>query len=142
MTNTVKIDWNKPLRTKRGDKVRRVLCLDAIDLAGAVLVERMDGCVMRFTIDGKSPYCDDNLENYSELSDVSVDTLIWVKQGIPDRWISRHFAGEQDGRAACWNSGCTSATAGSKFNVTEWKFYSITRPESYTHWTDNPKETS
>ena len=141
MTNTVKIDWNKPLRTKRGDKVRRVLCLDAIDLAGAVLVERMDGCVMRFTIDGKSPYCDDNLENYSELSELPMDTLIWVKDSYSTHWVPRYFASERNGRAACWNSGSTSKTAMSVGEVREWELYSIPRPEGYTHWTDNPKET-
>ena len=140
------IDWKKPLRTIEGCKVRRVLCLDAIDPDGPVLVELVNGGVVRFTNEGKAAHCRTvSIENYSELSDIPVDTPIWVKDLANNRWLPRYFAGEQNGHPTCWDEGCTSKTSVSEDKVTEWKFYSLTRPEGYTHWADkldNPKEAS
>ena len=127
-----KIDWNKPLRTTEGYKVRRVLCLDAIDPDGpdgCVLVELWSGRVARFSIEGKAAFWGDvNLENYSELFDVPVDTLIWVKEFTNNHWIPRYFAGEQDGHPTGWNDGRTSKTAVNKDDVTKWNLYSLTHP--------------
>ena len=144
MTN--KIDWNKPLRKTNGHKVRRVFCTDAIDPSYPVLVEMMDGCVMRYSSEGiHSVWENSNLENYSELLGVPIDTLIWVKDFPTQCWKTRYFAREKNGLAVCWETGLTSKTSYSECDVLEWKFYSLTRPEGCTHWTDkleNPKEAS
>ena len=130
------IDWNKPLRLTDGRKVHRVLCLDAIDPDGPVLAELINGSVVRLSSEGKSPYCGYYLENYSELSDVPVDTLIWVKDFPTQCWRTRYFAREKNGLAVCWPAGGTSKTSVHEGDVTEWGLYSITKPEGYTHWTD------
>ena len=138
------IDWTKPLRTTGGIKVHRVLCLDSIHPTYPVLVEMMDARVVRFSIEGINKFwADDNLENYSELSDVPIDTLMWVSDALGHCWEARYFAREKDGHAVCWSDGKTSKTSYNKYNVVEWNLYSLTRPEGYTHWTDelaNSKE--
>ena len=131
------IDWTKPLRMNDGRKVRRVLCTDRGNESFPVVVEAANGDIYCYTREGRNNgHVTCHLENYSALTGLPVDTLIWVRMHGDNQWVARYFAREQDGYAACWVSGATSKTVDSASRDTQWKLYSLTRPEGCTHWTD------
>lgn len=64
------------------------------------------------------------------LPEIAVDTPVWVRDGVSQAWVKRHFAEwASDGRIMTYNGGCTSHTAtGEPFISSCWDYYSLTDP--------------
>lgn len=61
------------------------------------------------------------------LPGVKIDTPVWVRDQVSDRWRRRHSAGwTDDGKMLCWSGGGTSHTTD---NTTIWVYYSLEEPK-------------
>lgn len=63
-------------------------------------------------------------------SKVPVDTKIYVRESIYDRWYGRHFAKYENGKIYAWCAGYTSWSADGEDNVMPWKYAKLAVEEN------------
>jgi len=138
------IDFARPCRTimeKIKVQILATALPEGLPVAAYFIGGYSGGIVLRYHADGRytngAPHQFD-LENYSELDDVPMDTLIYVRQadGI---WKPRYYTGRtsDQGHPICWHEGRISATSKDRNDVFGWELgYSLTKPEGFTHWSD------
>ena len=121
------ISMDKKYKTRNGLPVR-ILCLDRkgdmYPVIGLVTIENGAESIHTFTADGRfnfSPEGDSyDLIEVSPYEDLKIDEPVMVRNSGAIDWSRRHFAGvAANGKVLCWDSGCTSFTAGESFGWDE-----------------------
>lgn len=63
-------------------------------------------------------------------SKIPVDTKIYVRENLYDKWVRRHFARYEKGEIYAWYSGYTSWSAGNEYGATSWKYAKLAEDEN------------
>lgn len=63
-------------------------------------------------------------------SKIPIDTKIYVRENVYDKWVERHFAKYENGKIYAWCAGYTSWSAGGEDNVMPWKYAKLAEEEN------------
>lgn len=63
-------------------------------------------------------------------SKIPIDTKIYVRENVYDKWLERHFAKYENGKIYAWCAGYTSWSAGGEDNVMPWKYAKLAEEEN------------
>ena len=75
-------------------------------------------------------FMDEYKESEIDWSKIPVDTKIYVRESIYDKWLRRYFAKYERGKIYAWCAGYTSWSADGEDNVMPWKYAKLAVEEN------------